>query len=167
MTQDNAPDQLAMLFSTDWFQPCMSVTGYSVLAGREAEFLEEIRRIVDEMVAGAPEYWLVSFDQVRLEHTKGRFLNALDRFRGASATTQLLLEEIGGQSHAERMSLPCVARMRELHDRLSFDLDSIAIDLTVWDQKIIALTPDLPAYGKDNLSHYFLHGRQWEVDATG
>ena len=73
----NRVDQVAMLLSTDWFANKWYVFGIESNSSSCQKLKMECRVIVDELFSEEKEYWLVSFDDDRIEKTRKMFFSAV------------------------------------------------------------------------------------------
>lgn len=173
--QDTTADYFAMLLSTDWFLPYWSVVGINAADSRTC-FQQGCRKVVREMLAGADNYYLISFAAERVAATR-------EALYALAATCQL---EAGAIHKLKNICAPRSAR----HDQhrtawmLAMVLDELLLDTeldgdikavlqsanqqlnfdgeilqqcclqsqTPWDTYIRQLTPELPTSLTDWIS---------------
>jgi hypothetical protein len=79
MICDNAADKVAMLLSTDWFQPYWPAIDLNATLESIACIQKGCRGIVNRIVGEAEEYWLISFAEERVRATREAVLMSAGR----------------------------------------------------------------------------------------
>ncbi|HET6843024.1 MAG TPA: hypothetical protein VFK06_15320 [Candidatus Angelobacter sp.] len=72
-------DQFIMLLSTDWFKPHWGVIGINLDEAAKDIVHGGCRKIVNQIISDAEEYWLISFSEDRHNETRALF-ESLDHF---------------------------------------------------------------------------------------
>ena len=164
-----------MLLSTDWFFPYWPIIG--IIAGDERGcFQQGCREIFRELIAGARDYYSISFSVGRIEAT-GRAVQILARkCRFSPQACQridelctpnvsrddkqtiawmfsTLLDELLGDQQLDETTQAVLLRAQE---HFAFDFETLeqccAQSQTEWDAYIRQLTPDLPTTLSDFVS---------------
>jgi hypothetical protein len=181
-------DQLIMLLSTDWFSPHWAAAGLTIEPRGKAGLQQDCRAMVRDFVGSAPEYWLVSFAEARINETNQKFMAALQRQNLDQATIDRisdivirlseedpesrsvwLLADLTRQLVAHKAKNPTghsEITERVLGDAWEMcepkipDLHEVCRQsATEWDRYIAGLTPDLPTMLADYAAAIFLRNR--------
>lgn len=170
MICDNTADKVAMLLSTDWFQPHWPVIDLNATLESAACIQKGCRDIVHRMVGEAEEYWLISFAEERVRATREAVMTLAGRCGLDVASTERLNElcrERPGREEREKTAWLFSTVLPELAgDHLftpevrlvlenangSFQFDGKFQPRSGWDRRIRDLTPDLPTYLSDWIS---------------
>ena len=141
-------DKFALLFSTDWFRPHWTVTGFVPQAADGQLFQQSMRKLVDAIIGDAPSYWLVEFSEPRLCRTRDEFLQALDSCDSSQSDLSLIRAMVANRGTSD--TLTAVSMMFWNNYEAIRKLIACAdITSTDWDRHIVALTPDLPSHLQD------------------
>ena len=164
---DTTADTLVMLLSTDWFLPYWSTIG--IEAKKRKDCIQQgCREIVRHMIAGAEEYYLISFSEDRVNATR-EALQALaakcgldsassERIAELSAprperhwqetTAWLLTVALDELLQDDQLEASIKATLQRAKANFSFDdLDFEQLCMnsrSQWDAYIRQLTPELP-----------------------
>lgn len=74
-------DSVAMLLSTDWFQPYWPLIGLQVPTDAQDGLKKALRDVVMDFVPKDGVYWNASFTDQRINATKDALLNLFDKYR--------------------------------------------------------------------------------------
>lgn len=172
-------DQLAMLLSTDWFTEKWHLFGMrSDLPTRQA-MKQKCRTIVSKLFDGESDYWLISFDDARIQSTYTDFFSVATDCKLHAADVEFL-RQIADQTPAEIKEFESTALLNSLTELLVsdsspdvamnlsdgviatvtstyaatslIDVDFVALSLNSnkdWDIKIRNMTSGLPEYLAD------------------
>ncbi|HEX7286558.1 MAG TPA: hypothetical protein VF532_10265 [Candidatus Angelobacter sp.] len=170
MVSDNAADKVAMLLSTDWFQPYWPVIGLNVTLESMSCIQKGCRDIVSSMVGVAEEYWLISFSEERVRATREAVLALAGRCGLDAASAERLNDLCRERPQREerektawlfRMVLAELAGDNSLTPEVrlvlenadgTFQFDDKFHAQSGWDRRIRDLTPDLPTFLSDWIS---------------
>lgn len=175
MAHDNAADKIAMLLSTDWFQPYWQTIGLNTTLESRRCIQQGCRGIVNQMVGDAEEYWLISFAEERVRATREAVLSlaagcGLD-VASAERLMGLCRERPERVARENTASLLCTVTAELITDDGLTSEIKLVLERTgtilqpdkdfkvlssesqsSWDRRIRDLTPDLPTYLSDWLS---------------
>jgi hypothetical protein len=170
MICDNTADKVAMLLSTDWFQPHWPAIDLNATFESIACIQKGCRDIVNRMVEEAEEYWLISFSEERVRATREAVLTLAGRCGLDAASAERLNDlcrERPARDEREKTAwLFCTVLPELAGDNLltpevrlvlenangSFQFDEKFQPRSGWDRRIRDLTPDLPTYLSDWIS---------------
>lgn len=150
-------DKFALLFSTDWFRPYRTLTGFTPRAGNEAAFQHEIRALVGRMMSDTPCYWHINFSDERLADIRRGLLDILDRHESDESNLSFIRALVIGDDHHAAMTEIAMAFWDDYEAALA-DINSADITATDWDRQVAAFTPDRPSLLQDFVSMTVLRG---------
>lgn len=174
-------DKLAMLLSTDWFFPWWPSIGLLISYDDKKVAQNKCRDEVKVFTRNFDNYWIISFDDVRIEHTSRHIIDTIKEYVYPGFMLFDLVNNGGTkiEPNSQKIPLDLIGIMTELlvSDRNSIEFDlpedvcSIVtycwkkseeedIDYSAlcrsgrgeWDQIISNLTPDLPCMTADFVS---------------
>jgi len=169
---NNRIDQIAMLLSTDWFADKWHLLGIQSDLLRCQKMKQKCRGLVDDLFGNELDYWLVSFEEVRIESTRKKFFSAtvecsleaqdIDRFNRILEDSEWEMNDASILENLTRLlsANPDDETLEGLPRRLAEKVANIwakvdaPIDLkaelnastTQWDLDIQKRTPGLPEY---------------------
>lgn len=171
--RDTSIDRLAMLLSTDWFFPYWSAIGLRMDPEKRTFLQQGCRKIVEDMIRGAEQYYLISFSVDRLLSTQNSFWELISSaqlddelvrtIRGLlspdseesgtrwmlTLNTEMLLQNPSSLPTGIPDLNPNVkGALRSWAERQPerFDFNILCMDSkTAWDIHVRGLTPELPA----------------------
>jgi hypothetical protein len=176
-------DKIVMLLSSDWFLPYWNKLG---IGGGEEEkscLQKACREIVRQIMAGAHEYYNVSFSPERLQVSNLMLNESMRRCRFPEDAISQVVELINWQGGTESIAwvlsaltmrllmndaasedpLPdpgirdAMAQVHARHDLGRFNFQELCLRSTShWDRYLRGLTPDLPGSLADYLSERLL-----------
>jgi hypothetical protein len=175
-------DYFIMVLSTDWFEPYWAAAEIDAPEPARRTIQQGCRPIVEQILGGAEEYYLTSFDERRTEETRVRFeslVREIDRsvFQIAKEwehltnddwkasglysmlTERLLSDETEALSHSgEALSLLRQHWSHSELDAVGFT-DVCGEPVSSWDRRLAALTPDQPTMLSDSLFVFIRYKR--------
>jgi len=174
-------DQLVMLLSADWFFPHWTAIQIQLPKTSKFHIQKRCREITRGFLAGAEDYYLISFGQSRLDETKTQFfsllaetnvpkktvehlrkLTAVNHQTGSAqwmivTTTRMLVrghQDLPVDRTIPSLSPQIVSVLSEWHGHQSerFDFEQVCLESdSEWDRHLASLTPRIPTALEDYL----------------
>ena len=171
-------DQISMLLSADWFLGHWELFGLQSGPLARETMKEKCRIIVRQIYNGESDYWMVSFEEVRLQVTREAFFSAIneshlhsadakflrqlvDRTQGEikdadsvslmHSLTQLLISDTSDEV-VKKLPPELVKTVAILFSVAGDDINLVSLSLdsqTEWDSGLRKMTPGLPEYLAD------------------
>jgi hypothetical protein len=182
-------NNLIMLLSTDWFKPYWETIGITMDEPEKSAIQEGCRQIVQQIMSGATEYWLISFspdhsqetlDNIKALAKKHKADEAINRaveewsiiteedmkagWLFETITEDLLSDGSSMTEYALDSNLKTIVwgmRKNQIFTEVDFAELSIK-SRSSWDRYITQLTPNLPTYLSDIL-FTFLKARSFKA----
>ncbi|MES2296716.1 MAG: hypothetical protein V4582_06710 [Pseudomonadota bacterium] len=172
-------DQVVMLLSTDWFREHWALLGIRADAGKIKKLQSLCREIVCDMLSGEESYWMISFDDARIQNTTQQFERALKDVKLDQSSSSIVrsftspanadVSEVDVVSLLENLTLllmsdddedvrknispellKVIRATFEISNLSQVDFIKVCVNSqTEWDCRMRSLTNDLPEYLAD------------------
>jgi len=136
-------DKFVLLFSTDWFRPHWTLTGFVPRTGTAPAFQQETRDFVSSMMGDATSYWDLPFTDRRLSSTRDFLFDALDRYHAEESKLGLIRAMVAGTDLSEALTDVSMAFWNDYEATID-EIRRADLTATDWDRRVVAFFADLP-----------------------